>query len=80
MLDSGRFLLGLLFCDEDWGDILLRNVGLFPNFTALLARTPSLHGLNIVLVHTYNIYITAFCDMMLRSLADGRRQVPQKHW
>jgi hypothetical protein len=38
---SATYLLGLHFDREDGGDILLRNVGLSPNYTALLRLHPS---------------------------------------
>jgi hypothetical protein len=44
---SACFFLGLIFDPEDGGDMLLRNVGLPPNYMALQPRRPhsSLHSL-----------------------------------
>jgi hypothetical protein len=37
---SAGFLLGWRFDPEDGGDMLPRNIALFPNYTALQGRSP----------------------------------------
>jgi hypothetical protein len=46
LLASAGYLLGLLFYPEDGSDMLLRNVGLPPNYTPLQPRRALVKNIN----------------------------------